>query len=83
MITAFSSRYERATLLAAALALLLAAIASPQAFVKKDTPASGDCLAVINPEVRGQAVPPPCDHQVVAELARSGRAFAQNQLGIE
>src|SRR5262249_15464536 len=25
----------------------------------------------------------PCDHEVIAELARSGRAFAQNQMGIE
>jgi TPR repeat protein len=83
MTAAFSSRYERATLLAAALALLLAAIASPQAFVKKDASATGDCLTVVNPEVAGEAVPSRCDQQVVAELARSGRAFAQNQTGIE
>jgi uncharacterized protein len=52
-----------------------------QQFMVQRTPLPAGCVAAqLGGSSQGKAV---CDHQAIVELARSGHAFAENQLGME
>ncbi len=72
----------RIIILCLVLVVSFSSMALGQQFLSRDTQVEGNCLPQVSERVSadgGNA----CDHQAITELARTGHAFAENQMGIE
>lgn len=76
-----TGRYLRPLVLVPALAILAGTGACAQQFAKQETSSVEDCMASLRSGTTAEASR--CDHQAIAELAHSGQAFSQNELGVE
>jgi TPR repeat protein len=78
----FGGRVRGIAMVVAIFCLQAAGSALGQQFVSRDSAGEMTCLQAIRMSNTGLAGTA-CDHHAVEELAKSGHAFAENQLGIE
>ena len=76
----FGEREQRIALVLGIFCLLGMQTAFGQQFVSGDAAEHAECFEAVRANALGSGS---CGHAAVEELARSGHAFAENQLGIE